>query len=163
MAVEEKIFQVIHGLTGTSKILEVMGVFFVHYVPYLLLIAIVYFVLKQRGIKKRLLTLLYLIFVGLLSSAILVPLLQNLELGRITPMGGIACFFSMAFLLYILDKKFGQWFLACVCLVSFFNISLGIQYPSALVIEVMIGVIVSLIFRFLFFPKNEVFSASVEG
>lgn len=172
MSLDLKVFELIHGLAGASGVLDFFGVLFAEYLPFVFGIALLFFVMKRRGVRERVLTFLYLLFTGVVSHYVLVPVIKFIvprerpfvllkiiplvsESGSSFPSGHAAFFFAMAFVLFAMDKKWGTWFLVFAILNGAARIFVGVLYPLDVVGGAAVGLITYLIFKFLFLKNHE--------
>ncbi len=172
MALDLKVFQLIHGLSGISGIVDFLGVFLAEYLPYLMGVALLFFVFKREGTKNKLMAFFSLIFTAIVSYSVLTALIDfffprerpSVFLG-ITPLVAAngpsfpsayaAFFFAASFFLFSMSKRWGIWFLVLSTIMSIARIFVGIHYPSDIVGGVVVGLVTFLVYKFLFHPRHE--------
>ncbi len=172
MALDLKVFQLIHGLSGLSGIVDFFGVFLAEYLPYLMGVALLFFIFKREGTKNKLMAFFSLVFTAIVSYSILTALIDFFfprerpsVLLNITPLiaasgtsfpsAHAAFFFAVSFVLLSINKKWGIWFLVLSTVMSIARIFVGIHYPSDIIGGVVVGLITFLIYKFLFHPRHE--------
>jgi undecaprenyl-diphosphatase len=174
MALDLKVFQLINGLSGISGIVDFFGIFLAEYLPYLMGVALLFFVFKREGTKNKLMVFLSLIFTALVSYSVLTALIDFFfprerpsAFLNITPLiaangpsfpsAHAAFFFAVSFVLLSMNKKWGTWFLILSTIMGIARIFVGTHYPSDIVGGVVVGFVTFLIYKFLFHLRHESF------
>jgi undecaprenyl-diphosphatase len=172
MALDIKVFQLIHGLSGISGIVDFFGVFLAEYLPYLMGVALLFFVFKREGTRNKLMAFFSIIFTALVSYSVLTALVDfffprerpsaSLNItpliaanGTSFPSAHAAFFFAVSFVLLSISKKWGVWFLFLSTVMGIARIFVGVHYPSDIVGGVVIGFVTFLIYKFLFHSRHE--------
>lgn len=167
MSLDLGIFNSIHGLAGLSGSLDFLGVFLADYLPYILGLALAVFILKRKGVKNKLLAFFYLVFTGLVSRYVLTSIIRFIlprerpfdalgftplipESGSSFPSGHAAFFFAISFVLLLIDKKWGIWFLIFSVFIGVARIFVGVHWPSDILGGLVVGFLTFLIFKLLF-------------
>ncbi len=169
------VFKAIHGLSGVAPLLDALGVFLALYLPYLLGLALLVFIFKQKTAKRKFGVFLILALAALISRGIITEAVRFLypiarpfvtlgftpligESGASFPSGHVTFFFAIAFTLFFaLDRKWGTWFLVLSTLVGVARIFVGVHYPMDILGGIVIGFVSYLIAVAL--VKPEKFSA----
>ncbi len=164
------VFKAIHGLAGLAPLLDALGVFLALYLPYLLGLALLVFVFKQKTTKQKLGAFLSLALAVVVSRGILTEIIRFVypitrpfaalnfaplisESGASFPSGHTAFFFAVAFTLFFaFDKSWGGWFLVLSTLIGVARIFVGVHYPMDILGGIVIGFISYLIVKALVKP-----------
>lgn len=149
---DQKIFAAIHDLAGKSRLLDFFGIFFAEYLGYLLVAAAIFLVwISFSGWKKRFYHYSFLILAvifsrGILAEAIRIiyyrprpftalnfkPLVEQLDKGAF-PSGHAAFYFALAGAVFLINKKWGQYFLAAATLMGVARVFAGVHWPLDIV------------------------------
>jgi undecaprenyl-diphosphatase len=174
-----KIFEVINGLAGQSKILDLLGIFFAEYLPYLLGMFLLSFLFwpKKDIIKNRAMVLVSIIagfiarfvvkstvlffynrprpYMNLSSTHKLISLspVENLQS---FPSGHAIFFFALSYVVYSFNKKLGVFFIFCSTIIGIARIFVGVHWPSDILAGAVLGIIVGFITNW-FYIKNRIF------
>lgn len=144
------LFNFIHSLAGESAFGDWLGIFLATYLPYLLGIAAIVFVAKQKSWRARLWTFFFIFLTTLLSRGIVTELLRFVwarprpfvalgftplvsESSASFPSGHATFFFALALAIFYFNKKWGTWFLVLSLLVGVGRIFVGVHWPSDIV------------------------------
>lgn len=137
-------FEYFHQFAGKFKLLDFLGVFLAQYLPYLLILAAIIFFIRYRQPFQF---LAFVVLAILLARGLLTDLIRLiyphprpfLELGFESlikasdsfsfPSGHAAVFFTLAFSLWLANKKWGAFFFAAAILVSLGRIFVGVHWP----------------------------------
>ncbi|MDO8265260.1 MAG: phosphatase PAP2 family protein [Candidatus Parcubacteria bacterium] len=155
------LFSQINGLAGQYAWLDLIGVFFAKYFPYIVPIPIAAFLLVDK--KKY-----FKMVVGGFASAIfarffivefirfLIPRYRpfvnnhvNLLVGEVHqqsfPSGHAAFFFALSTIVYYYNKKTGIVLFICSSLISFFRVFVGIHWPADIFFGAIVGILTGLV------------------
>jgi undecaprenyl-diphosphatase len=163
------VFNAIHGLAGLTPLLDALGIFLALYLPYLLGLAALAFVFKQKTAKEKWGVFLALAFAVLVSRGILTEAVHFLypiarpfaalgftpligESGASFPSGHAAFFFALSFMLFAFDRKWGAWFLTLAFINGLARIFVGVHYPMDILGGIVVGFISYLIVQYLLKP-----------
>jgi len=166
-----QLFNLIHGWSNFSSLINVIGVFFAQYLAYILILALGVFILKQKGVKEKITFFLYFLFGGLVSRFIFVSLLRYFihrprpfealgfaplisENGWAFPSGHVSFFFALSFILLAFNKKWGIYFLAFDLLMGIARVFVGVHWPTDILGGIVVGYFTFLIFKYLFLNRD---------
>jgi len=141
------IFNAIHSLAGQLKFLDWIAVFLAKYLPYLLALGALIFILKQGLWKTKFFVFIFIALTTVLSRGILTETIRFLyqrqrpfEVLGFSPLvpnddpsfpsGHAAMFFALALAMFKFNKRLGLWFLVLAFLVGLARIFAGIHWPS---------------------------------
>ncbi|MDI6820753.1 MAG: phosphatase PAP2 family protein [Patescibacteria group bacterium] len=141
------IFQSIHSFADKFKILDFFGVFLADYLPYLLFIAVLVFLWREKLKKRKLIILFSLVLAVIISWGFLVDVIRFFydrprpfltlsfvplidESSPSFPSRHAAVLFAVAFVIFSFNKKWGYWFFGLVFLVGLARIFVGVHWPS---------------------------------
>lgn len=171
MILDIKIFNFIHYLAGKWWLLDWLGVFLAQYLPYLLVAAAAYFLLKEKNRRRiyafAIMSLSVILARGIITEIIrffyhrprpfsalnFVPLFGAEELTSF-PSGHAAAFFALATAIFFLNRRLGKWFLILSFLVGIARIFAGIHWPFDILAGAIIGILSALLVKKAL-PKTE--------
>lgn len=158
MNLDLNLFQFIHSFAGRSKILDEFGIFFANYLPYLLVLAALYFIFRENTWKNKLMmfavtTLNLILSRGILTETIrffwprqrpfdalgfqaLIP-----ESGASFPSGHAAFYFALAAVIFYFNKKWGIWFLILSFLNGLARVFVGVHWPGDILGGIVVGLL----------------------
>ncbi|MCX6722617.1 MAG: phosphatase PAP2 family protein [Candidatus Staskawiczbacteria bacterium] len=163
-----KIFEAINGLAGQSKIIDLLGIFFAEYLPYLLgifLLSLLFWPKKNKRRNRAMILLsitaafiarfvvksIILIFYDRPRPYINLPLvhklisLNTIENLQSFPSGHTIFFFALSTVVYNFNKRLGIFFLVCSTTIAISRIFVGVHWPSDILAGAILGVIVGII------------------
>lgn len=141
------IFNAIHSLANQLNILDWFAIFLAKYLPYILIIALIIFFLREKSWKEKIFLAVFAGLTAILSRGLLTEIIRFIydrprpfeALGFMSlipngdpsfPSGHAALFFALALAVFKFDKLWGKWFLAAAFAISLARIFVGIHYPS---------------------------------
>ena len=165
------LFNAVHGLAGVTPLLDAAGIFCALYLPYILVLALLFFVFKQRTTKERMGVFLTLLLAVIVSRGVLVEIIQFLwpvarpfaalgftpligESGASFPSGHASFFFALSFMLLAFDRKWAYWFVGLSLLNGLSRVFVGVHYPSDILGGIAVGFISYLIVKNLIRPER---------
>jgi len=137
-------FEYLHQFAGRFKLLDFLGIFLAQYLPYLLILALIVFLVRRRPLFRF---LAFIVLAILLARGLLTDLIRIiypsprpfLELGFAPliepsdsfsfPSGHAAIFFALAFSLWLINKKWGIFFFAAAILIGLGRVFVGVHWP----------------------------------
>ncbi|MCL4404284.1 phosphatase PAP2 family protein [Patescibacteria group bacterium] len=165
------LFNAVHGLAGVTPLLDAAGIFCALYLPYVLVLALVFFVFKQGTTKERMGVFLTLVLAAIISRGIFVefvhfawpvarpfaalgftPLIG--ESGASFPSGHASLFFALSFMLLAFDRKWAYWFIGLSLLNGLARIFVGVHYPLDILGGIAVGFVSYLIVKKLVRPDR---------
>ena len=152
------IFNFLHGLSGSFFLFNAFVLISAKYLPYLLMVMVLIFIAKIDDWKKRFLVFLTTTLALVVSSGLLVRLIQilyvrprpfiSLDTSYLFEVGGssfpsahAAFLFTLVFIIFVFSKKLGWWLLALVSLNGIARVIAGVHWP----LDILGGVLVALI------------------
>ena len=158
----QKIFDLINGLSHKNAILDVIGVFFAQYLAYLLVAVALFLILKEKDWKRRvyyfsLASLSVILSRGIITEIIrffyhsqrpfaalgFKPLLYDYAYSF--PSGHMAAYVALSLAIFYLNKKAGKWFLGLTVIIGIARIFVGVHWPS----DILGGIIVAILSFYL--------------
>jgi len=178
MLFDANIFEVINNLANRLKIIDGLLIFLANYLPYLMVIfLIILFCFPQKDkIKNRVMVLLALIsaFIARFGVKSLIVIFYNrprpyvnlpfahklisirpIEDLHSFPSGHTIFFFALSTIIYSFNKNLGLIFFICSSLMGITRIFVGVHWPSDILWGAILGVIVGIIVKQIYF-KNKV-------
>ncbi|MEK7093861.1 MAG: phosphatase PAP2 family protein [Patescibacteria group bacterium] len=159
MNLNRQIFDAIFYYSGKAGLLDAFGVFLAEYLPYFLIIGLFFFISSYSTWKKRAAVFSFLVFVPLLARGVIgyiigfifpiarpfvaldfVPLVGRVPAAAF-PSGHATVFFSIAFVLFLLNRSWGWSYLLATCLIGLARVFVGVHWPF----DILGGALVALI------------------
>lgn len=147
MVIDEKLFLLIHSLVGKSQILDFFAIFFSEYSGYFLMAGVLIILFLENDWKKRihyfsLISLSVILSRGILTELIrffyfrprpflaldFIPLINKINEGAF-PSGHAAFFFALSLPVYLINKKWGRYFIGTSILMGLARIFVGVHWP----------------------------------
>ena len=166
MSFDLTLFNLIHGLAGKSKILDLLGIFLADYLGYFLIILVLYLIFYQLPVKdwqKRYQYFLFTALALILSRGLFTELIRffyyrprpfvalnftpliNHESAAAFPSGHAAFYFALAFAVWVYDRRWGTIFIIGALLMGIARVASGVHYPF----DILGGILVALISLFI--------------
>ena len=156
MSLDLAIFDGIHSLANQSKILDWLGIFLASYLPYFLVLGLILYFIKYRA-NFQLFAFIALSFIlsrGLIVEVIrfiysrarpfmeldFIPLINHSG-GQAFPSGHAATFFALAFALWLINRRWGYWYIGLASLMGLARVFVGVHWP----LDIVGGVLVALL------------------
>ena len=153
-----RIFQAIYSFTGKSPVLDAFGIFLAEYLPYFLIAGIFFLIFSYDGWRKRGMLAVFFIFPLILSRGIIgylinfffpidrpfvvldfVPLVGQ-AVSPAFPAGYAVIFFTLAFVLFFVNRVWGWVYFLGASVVSLGQIFVGAHWP----LDILGGILVAL-------------------
>lgn len=155
------LFNLIHGVAGRSSVLDFFGVLFSNYLPYLLALAALIFILMRRSSKERLSIFLTLALSALLARGFITEIIRHFyvhprpfdalgftplipESGNSFPSGHMTFFFALAMAIWYFNRKWGWWFFGLSALAGVARIFVGVHWPFDIAGGAVLGILSAL-------------------
>ncbi|MBI3046312.1 MAG: phosphatase PAP2 family protein [Candidatus Harrisonbacteria bacterium] len=141
------LFNLIHNLSGKSRLLDFFGVFFADYFGYFLIIAVGLILFSRNGWKEKyryfsLISLAVILSRGIFTELIrffwhrprpflvlnFTPLIEQANQGAF-PSGHAAFYFALILPVFLINKKWGNYLAAGVLLMGLSRIFVGVHWP----------------------------------
>jgi len=166
------IFQFFHNFAGRYAFLDSVGIFFAKYLPYLMVIALIIFLLKQKGWQNQIYLFIQMALAAILSRGLfteIIRFLYNRErpfsaLGfqplisdshPSFPSGHMTFYFALALVIFYVNRRWGRWFLILTILVGLARIFVGVHWPSDILGGIAVAIISFLIITKLLKKYNK--------
>ena len=152
------LFELIHGFAGQSPFLDEAGVFFAQYVPYLVgILFLVFLVRHAKDWRVRIVVFADAAIAILLARGIVVEALRLLfpisrpfavlgfdalipEFSNAFPSAHAAVFFALAMTAMFYSKKHGWWFLLFALVNGIARIFVGVHWPLDIISGALVGI-----------------------
>ncbi|MBI2035761.1 MAG: phosphatase PAP2 family protein [Candidatus Liptonbacteria bacterium] len=140
------LFNLIHQFAGLYWPLDWMGIFFAKYLGYAILVSVAVFGFKNKSTKQKLSFFTFLLLALVISGVILAtfryvyasprpflalnfePLIAHENSGSF-PSGHVIFYFTLAFAVYLFNKKVGYWLFGAAFFVALGRIFVGVHWP----------------------------------
>ncbi|MCX6702813.1 MAG: phosphatase PAP2 family protein [Candidatus Wolfebacteria bacterium] len=169
MSLDISLFHFINGFAGKSGILDWLGIFFGDYLAYILVLAAVYFLFREKNIAKRfyffgIMAISVILSRGIITEIIrliwsrsrpffalgIQPLISE-PTGGSFPSGHAAAFFALGFAIYYFYreeirecfKNPGTWFLAAALIMGIARVFAGVHWPTDILGGAILGWLVA--------------------
>ena|SRR3989338_8514816 len=171
---DQTLFLWIHGLAGKSQVLDFFGIFFADYLGYFLILGAIFLIWSLKDYKKQAQYLFFTVLTLILSRGIFTELIRFLyyrprpylalnftalvteDHTSALPSGHAAAFFALAGIVYLLNKKWGQYFIGAAAIMSVARVFAGVHWPLDIIAGALVGFLsVYLVNRLLPLPKLE--------
>lgn len=147
MSLDLVLFKFLHPLAGQFQLFDMAVIFLAKYLPYLLVMAVIFFVLRHKVWKEKILVFITVALSLILSRGILTEVIRffydrprPFEALNFTPLfldsnpsfpsGHAAFFFALAFAVFYFNRKWGSWFLIFAFVNSLARVISGVHWPS---------------------------------
>jgi undecaprenyl-diphosphatase len=180
MNISDNIFFKLYSLAHQSKIVDTLIVFCAEYLPYLVVIFIVIYILYQDlgdfdwrnpfGIIKKRINQLTNIFIPAISAWVLTSILKSIfssprpfiKFKEIVnplfthggmdsfPSGHATFYMALALSIFLINKKLGWVYFFIALVIGLARIMTGIHFPIDILAGYLLGLIVALIFQIIF-------------
>lgn len=165
---DTEIFRIFHSIAGWSDLLDWLVIFLAEYLPYLLIISWLFFILRLENKRYKIFIFLFTVLALVLARGIITETirffyqrprpfeflnLQPLFLNRgpSFPSGHAAFLFALSWTLFFCNKKWGWWFLSLVLINGLARIIGGVHWPSDIILGALVGLISFWVIRLLLF------------
>lgn len=147
----------LHQFVGRWGFVDGLAIFFAQWMPYLVSIAFLWLVLKQKGVRRKIYlfaegALAIILSRGIVTTALhffynhprpfdfysFTPLIG--ESGSSFPSGHAAWFFALAMTVWYANRKWGTWFFICAFLISIARMYAGVHWPLDIIGGALIGI-----------------------
>ncbi len=145
------VFNYIHGLAGYSRLLDFIGIFFAEYSGYAMIMIFLVWVFWSHGQRQRFQILLFILLSLIISRGILTeairfiyhrprpfnvldfsPLIEQIDKGAF-PSGHAAFYFVFAAVIWMRDRRLGNYFLAVAALMGMGRVFAGVHWPMDII------------------------------
>ncbi len=147
-------------MTGKSSVLDAAGIFLAEYLPYIMIIAAVAYILfKEEHWRMKIFSFTFIALSSLLARGVFVKILKEF-LGRPRPFevmgfeplvttssefsfpsGHTALLFGLAFAIFLFNRKWGGWLLGLALISGLARIFTGVHWP----VDILGGIVVGFI------------------
>lgn len=155
--IDHVIFKAINGLAFKWFWLDMAGVFFANYFPYVVGAAIFLFLFKYRKTWQMVLTALAAAVIARFGVVEIIRWFKprvrpfnaadiNLLVGKVNessfPSGHATFFFALATVVFLNNKKLGLWFYGAALIISIARIFVGVHWPLDVLAGAVVGILV---------------------
>jgi undecaprenyl-diphosphatase len=163
-----EVFNAIHGLAGRYRLLDGLGVFAADILPYLMVLAALYFAFTMRGWRQRIFVAVEGALAVLLAHDIInatiryfYPRLRPFAMLDFTPLllgktpdnsfasGHMTIFFAISTVMFCINRKWGICFAVLSLIMGIGRIFVGIHWPIDILAGAGIGIFSGLLVYFL--------------
>ena len=152
------IFNFLQNFAGKIFFVDATGIVLAKYIPYLLLVGVLIFTIRESTWQKRIFSTVFILLTGLLSRGLLIEIIREvyyrsrpLEVLTITPLfekttaafpsGHATLAFALAFAIFLFNRKWGSWFLGFALLNGLARIFAGVHWPTDILGGIAVGFI----------------------
>jgi len=168
----QSIFYFFYNFSHQSKIFDYLSVFFAKYLPFLLIIILLYLFFKKSDTFKNKKIVLLSIFSGAVSyffvkgiivlfypqprpyillSSVIPLITQNInEAYHSFPSGHTIFFFTISTVVYLYYKKLGTFFFFISFIMALSRIIIGVHWPIDIAFGGMLGIITGYIIHLIY-------------
>lgn len=167
----QAVFQVLFGIAHRNSLLDAFTVFFAKYLPYLMVVALIYWLFQSES-RKRLFVFAELTIAAILARGLVTEWIrfayynprpfealgiQNLipESGASFPSGHMTFLFSLGLILWFYNRKFGWWFIGSAFIVGVARVISGVHWPLDILGGMAVGVLSAFLVHRLLKPYRE--------
>jgi len=152
------LFQLLHGLMGYSSVINWVAIFTAKYLPYVLALTAIIVIFRNKNWRHKMWVLLTLTFSLLVSYGFLSTIIHYFynkprpftvlqfpapfsETSSAFPSNHATVFFTIAYVMFLINKKSGYWFLGLALLNGIARVIVGVHWPF----DIAGGAVVALI------------------
>lgn len=142
-----QVFNAIHNLAGVSRLLDLLGIYLANSFGYLLIVAAAFLIIREKDWRIRYKNAFFVILSLILSRGVITELIrvlynrprpffalnfepllaQNSDFSF--PSGHTVLYFTLAFAMWHIQKRWGQWFVAGAFVLALARIFVGVHWP----------------------------------
>jgi undecaprenyl-diphosphatase len=175
------LFNYIHGLAGVSRLLDFISIFFAEYAGYFLVVAFITWVWWKYEVRERWGALLFaslsvLISRGLITEMIrfwyhrprpfvllkFTPLIEQADKGSF-PSGHASFYFAIAAVLWMYDRRLGNYFAAIAGVMGIARVFVGVHWPLDIIGGALVALVSVYIVRLLLVTYQPVSARGSDG
>lgn len=174
------LFNAIHRFWGTSRVLDALGVFLANTLTYLMVAGMLVFIFQtthsnqERIFLAGQMLLAYLVSRWILTAniAMVVKRARPFQALGFTPpffpvtngampSGHTSALFSIAFVMFTVDPRWGGVYLVLSLLVGLGRVFVGVHWPSDILVGILVGLASGfLVYKLLTPQRREIFTDS---
>ncbi len=156
MAFDSLLFGILHKFLGVSGILDVLIVFLSKYLPYIVCVAVVIFLILHKNVREKFYMFFFITLSLIFSRGIITEVIRYFyakprpfeffgfpslisESGHAFPSGHAAFFFALAFALWLFDKKWGKWIFIFAIINGGARVVAGVHWPFDIIGGFVVG------------------------
>lgn len=172
------LFQLLHGVMGHSSVIDWFAIFIAKYLPYALALAAIIVIFRNKNWRHKMWVSLTLVFSLLVSYGFLSTIIHYFynkprpftvlgftppfpETSSAFPSNHATVFFTIAYVMFLINKKSGYWFLGFALLNGIARIVVGVHWPFDIVGGAVIALIGFLVTQKIF-PERDFVEVPVE-
>lgn len=177
------IFNFFHNMMGKSSVLDAAGVFLAKYLPYIIIIAAVAYILfKEEHWKMKVFSFVFITLSSLLARGVIIRITDEFfgkarpfealgfepgisaGSGSSFPSGHAALLFGLAFAIFLFNRKWGGWLIGLAFVNGLARIFVGVHWPVDILGGIVVGFIsFSAIYLLLKKEFNRLYKAEKVG
>jgi undecaprenyl-diphosphatase len=169
MGLNQAIFNLIHGLAGRNRLIDLLGIFFSDYFGYLLLAAVLYLIFSQKDWRKRYRDFLFVALTAILSRGLFTEIIRffynhprpfvalgfnplvTKDITPSFPSGHAAFYFALVIpVFYLISRKWGWYLLGGAFLLGLARIFVGVHWPLDILGSLLVAAASFYIVKILF-------------
>ena len=178
-SLNQAVFQFIYAGGQHGAFLNMLGVFFAEYLPYLLILAFLVLAYYQSGWRRRVYlfsegALAIILSRGIVTETIrffyhhprpfdfydFTPLIP--ESGWSFPSGHAAWFFALAMVVWYSNRKWGWWFFALAVCNGVARVYVGVHWPFDIAGGAVVGIVSALFIHWLLAESRKGLEGSIQ-
>lgn len=172
MSPEIRIFESLHAIAGQSKILDWFIIFFGSYLPYFLVLAAIWLILRGQEWRARFYRFAFVALTIILSRGLITGIIRffydrprpfavmnftpliNHEATASFPSGHAVFFFALAFALWMFNRNWGAWFFLSALFIGVARVIAGAHWPLDIVAGVLVSLLSVFVVKWLLPPRT---------
>lgn len=156
MNLDGDFFQIVHSLVRKSGFLDDLAIFFAQYLPYLLVLVFLTFILKRKFWKERFLIFAAAALAVVFSRGLITEVIRFFyyrprpfealkfsslisESGGSFPSGHAAFFFALSAVIFYFNKKWGYWFFVLTAVNGLARVFVGVHWLGDILGGLIVG------------------------
>lgn len=156
---DRTLFDFFHQFAGKNSFLDLLGIFFATYAGYFAVLAVLVWFVTERDWRRRFNAIALVALAAIISRGIIAEILKfafarprpgvalkfvpliDAPQSFAFPSGHASFFFAVAFAVWLLNRKWGNWFLAAAALISIARVFVGVHWPLDVAGGALVGIV----------------------
>lgn len=169
---EHYLFNFVHQFAGRHSLLDLTGIFFAEYLPYVIGMVLVVLLLREKNWRARTYQFLLMGLSALIARGLFVEVihffynkprpfvalafkpLTDLQFSNAFPSGHAATFFALATAVVFFNRRWAYWLFAGAVLMGVARVFVGVHWPIDILGGAAVGVVSALIARWVL-PRSQ--------